>query len=107
MLGALTIQMQSSNLLSPRPAAPFLNLSHRDLIQKVLAFESPEWSTSAHYQNHYGYIQAHTCADSSFKSLFANLNDFIEGLDLNDFIEWFGLNDSIEELDLNSLDFYK
>ncbi|CAG8909888.1 unnamed protein product [Penicillium egyptiacum] len=79
MYGALTIQMQSSDLLSQKSAAPFPNLNYKYLRRKVLSFKSPTWPDLC---SRYGGYD-HTCLDSSFGSLFANLKECIEGLDLN------------------------
>ncbi|KAJ5193344.1 hypothetical protein N7449_009486 [Penicillium cf. viridicatum] len=79
MYGALTMNMGSIHLLSPKPAAPFPSLNYNDLTQKVLSFTSPEWyDSSCRYS---GYL--HRCPDSSFASIFANLNVCVQGLDLN------------------------
>ncbi|OQE06917.1 hypothetical protein PENVUL_c016G00662 [Penicillium vulpinum] len=43
MYGALTMQIRSRPLLSPRPAPPFLGISHENLIQAVSSFRSPYW----------------------------------------------------------------
>jgi hypothetical protein len=85
MYGTLTMQMQSSNLLSPKPKAPFLNLNYNDLVQTVLAFKSPRWYGSNTSYSSYGSSSFHDCPDASFASLFAILKDPLEGLDLQDF----------------------
>ncbi|KAJ6168690.1 hypothetical protein N7497_001533 [Penicillium chrysogenum] len=85
MYGTLSMQMQSSNLLSPRPKAPFLNLNYNDLVQTVLAFKSPRWYGSNTSYSSYRSSSFHDCPDASFISLFAILEDPLEGLDLQDF----------------------
>ncbi|RAL02499.1 uncharacterized protein BO80DRAFT_379015 [Aspergillus ibericus CBS 121593] len=80
MYGALSKQMHSSNLLSPRPAAPFPNLIYKDLVQQLLAFKSPRWygyDSSSYYDSY-----SHQCSASSFKSIFRNLDSTVHGLDL-------------------------
>ncbi|KAL2803057.1 hypothetical protein BJX63DRAFT_440444 [Aspergillus granulosus] len=81
MYGALTMQMQSNALLSPKPTPPFPNLNYKTLVQGVLSFTSPLWcsSKSRHAKNH-------NCYHSSFKSLIGGLNDTIKGLDLGSLI---------------------
>ncbi|PGH10466.1 hypothetical protein AJ80_07509 [Polytolypa hystricis UAMH7299] len=75
MYGALAKQMQSNALLSPKPVAPFMSLNYEQLVQKVLSFESPQWSCYTHnYRD---------CLDSSFPSLLGELNHSIEGFDLH------------------------
>jgi hypothetical protein len=81
MYGALSKEMHSIDLLSPRPAAPFSNLKYRNLVQKVSSFTSPQWYDSGY--SSYSSRYCHSCPDSSFTSLFGELNDAIEGLDLN------------------------
>lgn len=77
MYGALTKQMLSVGLISPRPAAPFPGWSYEILVQQVLSFRVPRW---------YGAYRSseHNCPDTSFPSLFRILNDTIRGLDLHD-----------------------
>ncbi|KGO46310.1 hypothetical protein PEX2_066600 [Penicillium expansum] len=84
MYGALTIQMQSSDLLSPKPEAPFPNLNYKYLTQNVLSFTSPRWSVPPieHFRG-YATTYTHECSNSSFTSLFADLKDYIGGLELN------------------------
>jgi hypothetical protein len=80
MYGALTIQIRSSQLLSPTPETPFPGLGYKDLVREVLSFTSPRWygaSSDPAKRNR------HNCPDSSFTSLFAVLNHSIEGLDLD------------------------
>ncbi|KAF7136974.1 hypothetical protein CNMCM5793_006678 [Aspergillus hiratsukae] len=85
MYGALTKQMQSNSLLSPGPVAPFLGLSYKQLVRKLLSFQSPQWyGPSSRYSNH-SPRYLHNCSDSSFASLFGTLNDDIEGLTLQTF----------------------
>lgn len=66
--GALSLQMQSSNLLSPKPEIPFPNLTYSILVERILAFESP-----------------HHCDHASFSSIFPTLNKSLDGLKLQDF----------------------
>ncbi|KAJ5775855.1 uncharacterized protein N7511_000866 [Penicillium nucicola] len=85
MYGTLTMQMQSSNLLSPKPKAPFLNLNYNGLVKTILAFRSPRWYGSNTSYSSYRSSDFHDCPDASFASLFAILKDPLEGLDLQDF----------------------
>ncbi|RAL07049.1 BTB/POZ domain-containing protein [Aspergillus homomorphus CBS 101889] len=79
MYGALSIRMHSSGLLYPRPVAPFLGISHEELVQQVLSFEPPKWwSTSTKYND-----RPHECSWSSFKHLGGSSNTVISGLDLS------------------------
>lgn len=82
MYGALTMEMQSNNLLSPKPAAPFPNLNYKSLTRKISLFTSPEWSESFTSSKR-RTVYPHECSDSDFESLFPNLHDSIEGLDLD------------------------
>jgi hypothetical protein len=76
--------MHSNALLSPRPVAPFQALSYKQLVDKVLSFESPKWNASrSGYSSSY---QIHCCFDSTFASLFGMLNRGIAGLDIHSFI---------------------
>jgi hypothetical protein len=84
MYGALSKEMHSNDLLSPRPAAPFPNLNYKYLVWKVLSFASPQWRGPYSGYASYGSNYPHNCYDSSFTSLFGKLNDAIEGLDLDD-----------------------
>jgi hypothetical protein len=43
MYGALTMGMESSNLLSPKPVIPFPNLNYNCLARNIMAFTSPRW----------------------------------------------------------------
>lgn len=83
MYGALTMQMQSNNLLSPKPTTPFYFLKYDNLIQMVPSFRSPRWSESSADISKRRPTYCHDCPDSSFTSLFENLNHSIEGLDLD------------------------
>lgn len=85
MHGALTLQMQSSNLLSPKPETPFPNLNYGILIQSVIAFRSPQWYDSSPSYSSYGHSALHRCSDASFTSVFTKLNDSLEGLELSRF----------------------
>ncbi|KAJ5903149.1 hypothetical protein N7504_005532 [Penicillium tannophilum] len=89
MYGSLTKHMQSSNLLLPKPEAPFPGLNYGHLVQKAMSFTSPKWfesaSTYSSYGSSYGTRIRHTCDDSSFESVFAILKDPFEGLELNRF----------------------
>ncbi|KAJ5135222.1 uncharacterized protein N7515_004500 [Penicillium bovifimosum] len=77
MYGALSIQMQSNNLLSPKPETPFLDLNCNCLVRTVKAFKSPEWWDDDDDE--------HACYDSSLPSLFSELEDSLGGLQLNEF----------------------
>lgn len=79
-------QMKSSNLLSPRPQAPFRNMNYEDLVQKVLAFKPPRWYGSYTSYMSYRSSDFHDCPDASFASLFATLKVPLEGLSLQGFI---------------------
>lgn len=82
MYGALTKKMQSNALLCPRPEIPFVDLNYRSLVLRVSSFTSPNWDNA---YSSYG-INVHSCADSSFKSIFGKLSGTIEGLDLDGLI---------------------
>jgi hypothetical protein len=82
MYGALTIQIRSSQLLSPTPETPFPGLSYKDLVREVISFISPQWyGASDPAKRNRSFC--HNCPDSSFTPLFAVLNHSIEGLDLD------------------------
>ncbi|KAJ5523226.1 hypothetical protein N7513_012770 [Penicillium frequentans] len=85
MYGSLTKHMQSSNLLLPKPEAPFQGLNHEHLVQKAMSFTSPVWFDSASTYSSYGSGYRHICGDNSFASVFAILKDSFEGLELNRF----------------------
>lgn len=73
MYKTLTIQIQSSNLFSPKPKAPFLSLNHNDLVQTVLAFKSPLWYGSTTDYSSYRSSGFHDCPNTSLASVFAIL----------------------------------
>lgn len=73
--GALTLEMNSESLLSPTLAAPFLGLSYKSLVHKVVSFQSPRWYDGP------GNSYRHVCALSRFESLVGPLNR-IEGLQI-------------------------
>jgi hypothetical protein len=83
MYGALTKQMKSKALLSPRPFRPFHGLNYNQLVQKICSFTSPEWYSQPSYYNKY---VSHSCNNSSFESLLGKMDDSINGLVLLDFI---------------------
>ncbi|KAK6816096.1 hypothetical protein RU639_009055 [Aspergillus parasiticus] len=88
MYGALTKEIRSVDLFLARPEAPFPGLNYKDLVRKVLSFTVPRWNTRrspipGHTSSPFSQ---HSCSDSSFKALFGNLNDNIQGLDLHDLI---------------------
>ncbi|KAL3441752.1 hypothetical protein BJX65DRAFT_288015 [Aspergillus insuetus] len=80
MYGALTREMRSANLLSPRPAPPYETISYKSLVKRILAFKSPSWagwSSSAYL----GYGSSpHSCSTSNFNRIFGGMNDAIGGL---------------------------
>jgi len=80
MYGALTKQMHQNTLLSREPVAPFPGLRYGLLVQSVQSLKSPAWCEPGHRYS--GFSQRHTCAYSTFKLLFGDLNNTIEGLDL-------------------------
>ncbi|OKL63247.1 hypothetical protein UA08_01841 [Talaromyces atroroseus] len=80
MYGALTKQMQSNDLLSPRPVTPFPGVSYKQLVQKVSGFRSPQWVVGERSRYY------HSCLGSSFARLFGELSDSIEGLHLENFV---------------------
>ncbi|KAJ5805563.1 uncharacterized protein N7503_003165 [Penicillium pulvis] len=79
MCGALTIHMQSSNLLLPKPDTPFPGLSYNGLVQTVHKFRSPAWYNAPKTYS------THACFHSSFESLFAKQHYPLEGLELKNF----------------------
>ncbi|CAI7575171.1 unnamed protein product [Penicillium viridicatum] len=83
MYGALTIHMESIGILPPKPAGPFPNLSYNDLTRKVSSFTSPQWYDRSSGYSGYRTVYAHACPNSSFTSIFADLNVCVQGLDLN------------------------
>ncbi|KUM59959.1 hypothetical protein ACN42_g7184 [Penicillium freii] len=83
MYGALTIHMESIDILSPKRAARFPNLNYNDLTQKVLSFTSPQWYDLSSGDSGYRIVYDHACPNSSFASIFADLNVCVQGLDLN------------------------
>ncbi|PYI35952.1 hypothetical protein BP00DRAFT_492177 [Aspergillus indologenus CBS 114.80] len=79
MYGALSTRMHLSGLLYPRPVAPFLGISHEELVQQVLSFEPPVWwSAPPRYGD-----RPHKCSQSSSKPLVGNSDTVISGLDLS------------------------
>lgn len=86
MYGALTKQMQSNNLLSPIPTVPFLNLNYKQLVEKLLSFESPQWCRPYSSCSSYNSRYRHECLHSSFTSLFGVLHNSIGGLDFHDLL---------------------
>jgi hypothetical protein len=86
MHGALTREMHKVDLLSPRPAAPFLGWSYRGLVQKIRSFKDPRWiryTDISSYRRSYS-SSYHECSDSSFTSIFGLLDEITQGLDLHD-----------------------
>lgn len=83
MYGALTKQMKSKALLSPRPSRPFRSLNYNQLVQKIRSFNLPEWYSQLGYYNNY---VRHSCNNSSFESLLGRMDDSVNGLVLLDFI---------------------
>lgn len=77
MYGALSKNMQSTGLLSPKPITPFLRMSYNQLVQKVSSFKSPTW-----YQSSY---RLHSCNDVHFLCLFPGLEP-LNGFDLPELI---------------------
>jgi hypothetical protein len=77
--------MHMKALRSPRPAASFPGLRYGLLVQSMLSFKSPVWSSprSPDYSN---YQQSQTCMNSTFRYHFGWLNDTIENLDLDSLI---------------------
>ncbi|OAX83944.1 hypothetical protein ACJ72_01685 [Emergomyces africanus] len=51
MYGSLTLEMQSNELYSPKPEAPFLGLSYNGLVQTVLSFKSPTGAMALQHLN--------------------------------------------------------
>ncbi|KAJ5585246.1 uncharacterized protein N7459_005046 [Penicillium hispanicum] len=81
MYGGLTLQMQSNNLLLPKPKAPFPNLNYNHLVRTVMKFTSPRWYNTLRFSI-YEPHDLHNCSDASFKSMFVKLADCVEGLEL-------------------------
>lgn len=79
MYGALSKAMKSKDLLSPKPVAPFAGMNYEELVETVKAFESPHWYSMSH-------SRAHWCEDSSFETLFEELEETIDGLQLSDHV---------------------
>jgi hypothetical protein len=79
MYGSRSLHMQSSNLLSPEPQAPFPNMSYKGLVKSVLAFRSPQWCSSRKSGDH-------SCRDEPVASILKAAGHFLsEGLNLEDF----------------------
>lgn len=85
MYGALAKAMHSNDLLSPRPTAPFPGINYTGLVQKVLKFESPQWTSQNSYYSGYGSSNLHKCFESSFASLFGGLKNSLSGLHLHSY----------------------
>lgn len=86
MYGALTKQMHSNALLSPRPEAPFPGRSYSALAKTVVSFKLPQWFERPLRYSGYSQVSKHSCVYSSISTLFGDLDDAIEGLDLNNFV---------------------
>lgn len=74
--GALTLEMNSANLLSSTLAAPFQGLSYKSLLEKIESFHSPDWD----HHHKYNY---RSCRLRSLKSLAGTLDSHIEGVDID------------------------
>lgn len=61
-------------------ACGFTGRNYKQLVEKVLSFESPRWY---HYSSN---SKAHRCDESSFGDHFEELNETIEGLQLSDHV---------------------
>lgn len=75
------MQMQSNNLLLPKPETPFPNLSYNHLVRTVMEFTSPRWYNTSVFSS-YRPNSLHYCFDASFESIFAKLAGSVEGLEL-------------------------
>ncbi|KAL3456036.1 hypothetical protein BJX64DRAFT_52791 [Aspergillus heterothallicus] len=75
MYGALTKEMRSANLLSPKPVAPYDKISYEGLVKKLKAFKSPSWYPSGR--------RHHSCSTSNFSTIFQDINDGISGLEVS------------------------
>ena len=75
------MQMQSNNLLLPKPEAPFPNLNYNRLVRTIMEFTSPKWYDTPGFSS-YRPNSPHYCFDASFESIFAKLADSIQGLEL-------------------------
>jgi hypothetical protein len=82
MYGALTVGMESSNLLSPKPVAPFPNLNYNRLARKIMAFKSPRWHEITSGYSSYGSSYPHSCSNATFAPIFALLDGSLGGLEL-------------------------
>lgn len=83
MYGALTFQ--SNDLLLPKPECPFPNLNYKSLVQRITAFQSPEWYDSSSRYSNYGSNNRHRCPEASFASIFGALEGSLDGLELDQF----------------------
>ncbi|KAJ5712963.1 uncharacterized protein N7483_010144 [Penicillium malachiteum] len=83
--GALTIQMQSIDLLLLKSEAPFPRLNYTSFVQSVMAFTSLAWYDSSFRYSTYGTNYTHRCPNASFASIFQNLNETVDGLELSQF----------------------
>lgn len=82
MYRALTMQMQLSSLLLPKPENPFPNLNYNSLAHRVIAFTSPGWyDLSSSYSGYSNYRSSsmHRCSDASFVSVFEKLEGSLGG----------------------------
>lgn len=85
MYGALTKEMHSAGISSPRTEAPYPDMSYKSLVRKIQSFTSPRWYSRGPYSS-YGPNYGHSCQDSSFANLLGVADDVIEGLDLHDLV---------------------
>lgn len=76
MYGALQIHMRSIGLLSPTLESPYLGLSYRDTVEKLMHFRSPNWAGD-------GDNGRHRCLDSIFRTLLGDLKFRIQGLEVS------------------------
>lgn len=98
MLGALTKEMDSISLFSPRPEIPFYGLSFGKICEQVRKFNSPAW----HHSNSSGYSSyKHPCnLTNTVSSIVDDVVRGIEGLDLKTFTgrkrQWRAMDDAKE-----------
>lgn len=84
MCGALSKEMKSCAVLSPRPCLPFQGLNFHQLVKQVRSFKSPQWIIP----NVISWDDSvrHVCNVSTFGSLLGQIHDSVDGLNLRDFI---------------------
>ncbi|PYH30454.1 BTB/POZ domain-containing protein [Aspergillus neoniger CBS 115656] len=82
-LGALTMHMNSNDLLPLEREAPFSGLSYAMIFRKIQSFRSPEWYSaprSVYYDRLNADSSPHRCQSSSFNTVIQGMTNAINGL---------------------------